>query len=433
MNDMPINLSKGQKVDLTKKNPGLKKIMVGLGWDVNAFDSGSDFDLDAAAFMLGANGKCPTEKEFIFYGNLKHASESVIHMGDNLTGEGEGDDEQIMIDLSKVPANIERIAFTVTIYDAEARRQNFGQVSNSYIRLVDESNEVELIQIMDEVFHRFGIRVCIKMNNRKILSGIAEIIGEADKIVDITVAIDKLDKIGLDNVNEELRSKGLPEEAIERLQPIIMLQGSNQEKIATLKEVLSASETGLKGVAELDFILERISHTPIRAELELDLTLARGLNYYTGAIFEVKALDVQIGSITGGGRYDNLTGVFGMEGVSGVGFSFGADRIFDVLNQLDLYPEGSLKTTQLLFVNFGQKEEIHLLPLIAKVRKAGIRTELYPESTKMKKQMGYADAKKIPFVAIVGENEMAENKINLKNMLTGEQNLVTIEELIERF
>ena len=430
---MPINLSKGQKVDLTKKNPGLKKIMVGLGWDVNAFDSGSDFDLDAAAFMLGANGKCPTEKEFIFYGNLKHASESVIHMGDNLTGEGEGDDEQIMIDLSKVPANIERIAFTVTIYDAEARRQNFGQVSNSYIRLVDESNEVELIQIMDEVFHRFGIRVCIKMNNRKILSGIAEIIGEADKIVDITVAIDKLDKIGLDNVNEELRSKGLPEEAIERLQPIIMLQGSNQEKIATLKEVLSASETGLKGVAELDFILERISHTPIRAELELDLTLARGLNYYTGAIFEVKALDVQIGSITGGGRYDNLTGVFGMEGVSGVGFSFGADRIFDVLNQLDLYPEGSLKTTQLLFVNFGQKEEIHLLPLIAKVRKAGIRTELYPESTKMKKQMGYADAKKIPFVAIVGENEMAENKINLKNMLTGEQNLVTIEELIERF
>ena len=260
-------------------------------------------------------------------------------------------------------------------------------------------NEVELIQIMDEVFHRFGIRVCIKMNNRKILSGIAEIIGEADKIVDITVAIDKLDKIGLDNVNEELRSKGLPEEAIERLQPIIMLQGSNQEKIATLKEVLSASETGLKGVAELDFILERISHTPIRAELELDLTLARGLNYYTGAIFEVKALDVQIGSITGGGRYDNLTGVFGMEGVSG--------RIFDVLNQLDLYPEGSLKTTQLLFVNFGQKEEIHLLPLIAKVRKAGIRTELYPESTKMKKQMGYVDAKKIQFVAIVGENQMA--------------------------
>ena len=315
----------------------------------------------------------------------------------------------------------------------KGRYREFYQCDGDVVGSDSLINEVELIQIMDEVFHRFGIRVCIKMNNRKILSGIAEIIGEADKIVDITVAIDKLDKIGLDNVNEELRSKGLPEEAIERLQPIIMLQGSNQEKIATLKEVLSASETALKGVAELDFILERISHTPIRAELELDLTLARGLNYYTGAIFEVKALDVQIGSITGGGRYDNLTGVFGMEGVSGVGFSFGADRIFDVLNQLDLYPEGSLKTTQLLFVNFGQKEEIHLLPLIAKVRKAGIRTELYPESTKMKKQMGYADAKKIPFVAIVGENEMAENKINLKNMLTGEQNLVTIEELIERF
>lgn len=315
----------------------------------------------------------------------------------------------------------------------KGRYREFYQCDGDVVGSDSLINEVELIQIMDEVFHRFGIRVCIKMNNRKILSGIAEIIGEADKIVDITVAIDKLDKIGLDNVNEELRSKGLPEEAIERLQPIIMLQGSNQEKIATLKEVLSTSETGLKGVAELDFILERISHTPIRAELELDLTLARGLNYYTGAIFEVKALDVQIGSITGGGRYDNLTGVFGMEGVSGVGFSFGADRIFDVLNQLDLYPEGSLKTTQLLFVNFGQKEEIHLLPLIAKVRKAGIRTELYPESTKMKKQMGYADAKKIPFVAIVGENEMAENKINLKNMLTGEQNLVTIEELIERF
>ena len=315
----------------------------------------------------------------------------------------------------------------------KGRYREFYQCDGDVVGSDSLINEVELIQIMDEVFHRFGIRVCIKMNNRKILSGIAEIIGEADKIVDITVAIDKLDKIGLDNVNEELRSKGLPEEAIERLQPIIMLQGSNQEKIATLKEVLSASETGLKCVAELDFILERISHTPIRAELELDLTLARGLNYYTGAIFEVKALDVQIGSITGGGRYDNLTGVFGMEGVSGVGFSFGADRIFDVLNQLDLYPEGSLKTTQLLFVNFGQKEEIHLLPLIAKVRKAGIRTELYPESTKMKKQMGYADAKKIPFVAIVGENEMAENKINLKNMLTGEQTLVTIEELIERF
>ena len=292
-------------------------------------------------------------------------------------------------------------------------------------------NEVELIQIMDEVFRRFGIRVCIKMNNRKILSGIAEIIGEAEKIVDITVAIDKLDKIGLDHVNEELRSKGLSEEAIAKLQPIILLTGSNSEKIATLRELLASSETGLKGVEELDFILERVSHTPLQATLELDLTLARGLNYYTGAIFEVKALDVQIGSITGGGRYDNLTGVFGLNGVSGVGISFGADRIFDVLNQLDLYPADSLQTTQLLFTNFGKQEETYLLPLIAQVRQAGIRTELYPEAAKMKKQMSYADAKKIPYVAIVGETEMEAAKINLKNMITGEQQLVSLDELID--
>ena len=294
-------------------------------------------------------------------------------------------------------------------------------------------NEVELVQIMDEVFRRFGIRVCIKMNNRKILSGIAEIIGEADKIVDITVAIDKLDKIGLDNVNEELRNKELSEEAIRRLQPIIMLNGTNEDKVSKLRDILANSEIGLKGVDELAFILDRLKHTSLHAELELDLTLARGLNYYTGAIFEVKALDVQIGSITGGGRYDNLTGVFGMEGVSGVGISFGADRIFDVLNQLDLYPADSLQTTQLLFVNFGEKEEAYLFPLVAKVRAAGIRTELYPESAKMKKQMGYADTKKIPFVAIIGETEMAENKINLKNMITGEQTLVTIDELISQF
>lgn len=315
----------------------------------------------------------------------------------------------------------------------KGRYREFYQCDGDVVGSDSLINEVELIQIMDEVFHRFGIRVCIKMNNRKILSGIAEIIGASDKIVDITVAIDKLDKIGLENVNEELRSKGLSEEAIGRLQPIILLGGSNQEKISTLKEVLAASEVGLKGVAELAFILERLTHTPIRTGLELDLTLARGLNYYTGAIFEVKALDVQIGSITGGGRYDNLTGVFGMEGVSGVGFSFGADRIFDVLNQLDLYPSGSLQTTQVLFVNFGPNEETHLLPILSQVRSAGIRAELYPESAKMKKQMGYADTKKIPFVAIVGETEMAEGKINLKNMITGEQTLVTTQELIERF
>ncbi len=313
----------------------------------------------------------------------------------------------------------------------KGRYREFYQCDGDIIGSDSLINEVELIQIMDEVFRRFGIRVCIKMNNRKILSGIAEIIGESDKIIDITVAIDKLDKIGLDNVNEELRSKGLPETAIERLQPIIMLQGTNEEKIATLKSVLAASETGLKGVEELEFILERISHTPIHTALELDLTLARGLNYYTGAIFEVKALDVQIGSITGGGRYDNLTGVFGLPGVSGVGFSFGADRIFDVLNQLDLYPKDSLSRTQLLFVNFGRKEETYLLPMIAKVRQAGICTELYPEAAKMKKQMSYADAKKIPFVAIAGENEIVENKVNLKNMTTGEQILMTVEELIE--
>ena len=314
----------------------------------------------------------------------------------------------------------------------KGRYREFYQCDGDVVGSDSLINEVELIQIMDEVFHRFGIRVCIKMNNRKILSGIAEVIGAADKIVDITVAIDKLDKIGLDKVNEELRDKGLSEEAIAKLQPVILLSGSNREKITSLKEVLAASETGLKGIEEMEFILDRIEKLALRAELELDLTLARGLNYYTGAIFEVKALDVQIGSITGGGRYDNLTGVFGMEGVSGVGISFGADRIYDVLNQLDLYPKDALQTTQLLFVNFGSQEEAFLLPIVAKVRAAGIRTELYPESCKMKKQMSYADAKKIPFVAIVGETEMAEGKINLKNMLTGEQSMLTIDELIER-
>ena len=315
----------------------------------------------------------------------------------------------------------------------KGRYREFYQCDGDVVGSNSLINEVELIQIMDEVFHRFGIRVCIKMNNRKILSGIAEILGASDKIVDITVAIDKLDKIGLDNVNAELREKGLSEEAIARLQPVILLSGTNREKIASLKEVLATSETGMKGIEELEFILDRIEKLTLRAELELDLTLARGLNYYTGAIFEVKALDVQIGSITGGGRYDNLTGVFGMEGVSGVGISFGADRIFDVLNQLDLYPKDALQTTQLLFVNFGATEEAYLLPLVAQVRAAGIRTELYPEAAKMKKQMGYADTKKIPFVAIVGETEMAEGKINLKNMLTGEQKLVTLDELIQSF
>ena len=311
----------------------------------------------------------------------------------------------------------------------KGRYREFYQCDGDVVGSDSLINEVELIQIMDEVFHRFGIRVCIKMNNRKILAGIAETLGASEMIVDITVAIDKLDKIGLDNVNEELRTKGLSEEAIQKLQPVIMLSGSNHEKIDSLKQILAHSERGLKGINELEFILNRVDKFALRSQLELDLTLARGLNYYTGAIFEVKALDVQIGSITGGGRYDNLTGVFGMDGVSGVGISFGADRIFDVLNQLELYPKDALQTTQLLFINFGEKEEAYLLPIVAQVRAAGIRTELYPESAKVKKQMGYADAKKIPFVAIVGETEMNEGKITLKNMITGEQKPVTLEEL----
>ena len=293
-------------------------------------------------------------------------------------------------------------------------------------------NEVELMQIVDTVFSRFNIRVCIKINNRKILSGIAEIIGEADKIVDITVAIDKLDKIGLENVNTELKEKGISDEAIAKLQPIILLSGTNAEKLATLKSVLAASETGMKGVEESEFILGTLETMGLQNEIELDLTLARGLNYYTGAIFEVKALDVQIGSITGGGRYDNLTGVFGMTGVSGVGISFGADRIFDVLNQLDLYPKEAVNGTELLFVNFGEKEAAFSMNMLAKVRAAGIRAEIFPDAAKMKKQMSYANAKNIPFVAIVGENEMNEGKAMLKNMETGEQNLVSVEELIAK-
>ena len=292
-------------------------------------------------------------------------------------------------------------------------------------------NEVELMQITDTVFTRFGARVCIKINNRKILTGIAEMIGQADKIVDITVAIDKLDKIGLDAVNAELASDGIPAEAIEKLQPIIKLSGTNEEKLATMKEVLAESEIGMKGIAECEYILSKLSG--LNNPIELDLTLARGLNYYTGAIFEVKALDVQIGSITGGGRYDNLTGIFGMPGLSGVGISFGADRIYDVLNQLELYPKEAVNSTQVLFVNFGEAELDYCLPIIAKVRAAGIRAEIYPDSVKMKKQMSYANAKMIPYVVIVGESEMAEGKVNVKNMTTGEQKLVAPGELVEVF
>ena len=313
----------------------------------------------------------------------------------------------------------------------KGRYREFYQCDADVVGSDSLINEVELVQMVDAVFSRFGIRVSIKINNRKILSGIAEIIGEADKIVDITVAIDKLDKIGLDNVNAELASKGIPQEAIDKLQPIIMLKGSNAQKIETLKTVLSTSETGMKGVEECEFILNTISSLGLQSEVELDLTLARGLNYYTGAIFEVKALDVEIGSISGGGRYDNLTGVFGLSGVSGVGISFGADRIYDVLNQLDLYPKEAVNGTQLLFVNFGSAEMKYLLPVLKQVRAAGIRSEVYPDSAKMKKQMSYANNKMIPYVAIVGETEMNEGKITLKNMSTGEQTLLTPSEMIE--
>ena len=313
----------------------------------------------------------------------------------------------------------------------KGRYREFYQCDADVVGSNSLLNEVELVQMIDTVFQKFGIRVSIKINNRKILTGIAEIIGEADKIVDITVAIDKLDKIGLDNVNAELASKGIPQEAIDKLQPIILLSGSNEEKLATLKNVLAASETGLKGVEESEFILKTIAGLGIKSEVELDLTLARGLNYYTGAIFEVKALDVQIGSISGGGRYDNLTGVFGMDGMSGVGISFGADRIYDVLNQLDLYPKEAVNGTQLLFVNFGEAEAAYVLPILSQARAAGIRAEIYPDAAKMKKQMSYANAKMVPFVAIVGENEMKEGKVTLKNMANGEQSLVTPDELVD--
>lgn len=293
-------------------------------------------------------------------------------------------------------------------------------------------NEVELMQIVDTVFQRLGVRVQIKINNRKILTGIAEVIGESDKIVDITVAIDKLDKIGLDKVNEELRADGITEEAISKLQPIISLSGTNDEKLAVIADVLKTSETGLKGVEETRFILDALKTVGLKNEMELDLTLARGLNYYTGAIFEVKALDTPMGSITGGGRYDNLTGIFGMPGLSGVGISFGADRIYDVLNALDIYPKEAVSATRLLFINFGEKETAYCLPIAVQARQAGIRTEVYPDKAKMKKQMSYANAKGIAFVALAGENEIAQQKITLKNMVTGEQQLVSVDELIER-
>ena len=313
----------------------------------------------------------------------------------------------------------------------KGRYREFWQFDGDIVGSDSLLNEVELMQIVDTVFTRFGVRVLIKINNRKILSGIAKVIGAADKIVDITVAIDKLDKIGLDNVNAELREDGLSEEQIQKLQPIITLEGTNDEKLDTIAQVLAASEIGMKGVEEIRFILNTLKTlSNLNNQIQLDLTLARGLNYYTGAIFEVKALDVQIGSILGGGRYDNLTGIFGMPGISGVGISFGIDRIFDVLNTLDCYPKDAVIGTQLLFINFGEKETAYCLPFVAQARAAGIRTEIFPDAAKMKKQMSYANAKEIPFVALAGENEMAQGKMTLKNMLTGEQTLVSPEELI---
>ena len=310
----------------------------------------------------------------------------------------------------------------------KGRYREFYQCDADVVGSDSLINEVELMQIVDTVFNRFGIRVCIKINNRKILPGIAEMIGEADRIVDITVAIDKLDKIGLEKVNEELRANGLSEDAIQKLQPIINLSGTNQEKMATMRQALAQSEIGLKGIDEVEFVLNHL--TGLSSQVELDLTLARGLNYYTGCIFEVKALDVQIGSITGGGRYDNLTGIFGMPGISGVGISFGADRIYDVLNQLELYPEEVTTATQILFINFGEKETEYCLPILSDLRAAGIRAEIYPDAAKMKKQMQYANVKAVPFVALVGENEMSAGMVTLKNMTTGEQQMVPAAELL---
>jgi histidyl-tRNA synthetase len=313
----------------------------------------------------------------------------------------------------------------------KGRYREFYQCDADVVGSDSLLNEVELMQIVDTVFTKFGIRVAIMINNRKILSGIAEVIGEADKIVDITVAIDKLDKIGIDNVNEELRNDGLPEEAIQKLQPIIKLEGSNDEKLSVIAAFLKTSEIGLKGVEETRFILDTLKTASLKNEVDLNLTLARGLNYYTGAIFEVKALDTPMGSITGGGRYDNLTGIFGMPGLSGVGISFGADRIYDVLNALDLYPKEATTATQLLFINFGEKETAYCLPMAAAARKAGIRTEVYPDKAKMKKQMSYANAKGIAYVALAGDDEIAQGKVTLKNMTTGEQKLVTAEEMVK--
>ena len=357
---------------------------------------------------------------------LQHVEQSVLESGDSIKMLHKISEKGLRYDLTVpfarfVVMNKENLALPFKRFQIQpvwrADRPQKGRYREFYQCDVDVVgsdslvNELELMQIVDEVYRRLKVNVVIKLNNRKILTGIAEVIGEASKIVDITVAIDKLDKIGVDNVNAELREKGISDAAIEKLQPIIALSGSNDEKLNTIREVLSASETGLKGVEEVKTILDMAKELEVKTEIELDLTLARGLNYYTGAIFEVKAKDVQIGSITGGGRYDNLTGVFGEPGLSGVGISFGADRIYDVLNQLDLYPKELLQGTQIIFVTFGEQEFKHALKCLKTLRENGIAAEVYPESTKMKKQMSYANSKGAPFVGIIGETELAENKV----------------------
>lgn len=311
----------------------------------------------------------------------------------------------------------------------KGRYREFYQCDVDVVGTDSLLSELELIQIVEEVYRRLDIRVCLHLNNRKILAGIAQVVGQADKMTDITVAIDKLDKIGLEKVNQELLDKGLPQESVDKLQPILLLSGSNADKLQTLRTILATSELGLQGIEETETIFAYCNDAEVSLDIELDLTLARGLNYYTGAIFEVKALDVEIGSITGGGRYDNLTGIFGMPGVSGVGISFGADRIYDVLNQLDLYPKTATDHTQLLFAVFGQEEQRYVLRWANTLRKAGKNVEVYPDTVKMKKQMSYADQKHIPYVAIVGSDEMTANTVMLKNMLTGEQQALTIEQL----
>ena len=311
----------------------------------------------------------------------------------------------------------------------KGRYREFYQCDVDVIGSDSLIGELELIQIVEEVYRRLGINVCLHINNRKILAGIAEVIGAPDKIIDITVAIDKLDKIGIDAVNTELKERGLLEDQVSKLQPILNLSGTTLEKLTALKTILANSEIGLKGVEEMEIVFDELSIVNCQLSIELDLCLARGLNYYTGAIFEVKALDAQIGSITGGGRYDNLTGIFGLPNVSGVGISFGADRIYDVLTELNLFPKTLQSTTQILFAAFGNAELTYALKWAKELRQAGKAVEVYPEPAKMKKQMSYADAKQIPFVAIVGGDEMAQNKVMLKNMRTGEQKLVTLEEL----